>query len=841
MVKNCSNKYPKENEELYKPHFDRFSFPLSDFQKHSIEAIVTGNHALITAHTGSGKTLPAEFAIQHFVEQGKRLIYTSPIKALSNQKYYEFTKKYPDITFGLFTGDIKTNPEANVLIMTTEILMNYLFTSLNTNTKDSEKNKNSLLFQIDVNTELACVVFDEVHYINDKERGQTWEKTILMLPEHVQMVMLSATIDNPEGFALWCERGLSNKQVYLATTNHRVVPLHHYGFLTTTEAVFKTIKDKTVQQYIRDNTNTLIPIRNPKGEFDESGYRNIAKLNKIFETNQFRMNRKHVLNQLAIFLREREMLPAIAFVFSRKHVETCASDITVPLLEFDSKVAYTVRHECEQIVRKLPNFKEYMELPEYNRLVSLLEKGIGIHHSGMIPILREIVEIMISKKYIKLLFATESFAIGLDCPIRTAVFTSLKKFDGNDERYLYAHEYGQMAGRAGRRGIDTVGYVVQCNNLFVLPSIPDCKQILCGKPQQLVSKYHISYNLILNLLKNGQNAGFSEFSKKSMIFNEINQFKTAEMESLKEVEDKISKKMDIIGAAKTPRDICERHIYLEDNIKTFVNKKRKEAEREKSSIEESHKFLTNDVKNIRELVLLEKDLDSLRNSVEYADSFISKHTDNICEIMKQKGFINYVDVDAADSDSDSGYQLTMLGKVASNLAEIHPLILSKCMFEWNNYESFTPKQLVGLFSCFTDVKVPDDIRISRPNIADSHLQSKIIELEEQYNEYRKTESEFQLNTGINYDSALNFDIIELSMSWCDCETEIECKSFIQNEVAAKTISIGDFTKAMLKIVTITNEFVNICEDISDVNLLHKLNQIERMILKYVATSQSLYV
>jgi hypothetical protein len=163
------------------------------------------------------------------------------------------------------------------------------------------------------------------------------------------------------------------------------------------------------------------------------------------------------------------------------------------------------------------------------------------------------------------------------------------------------------------------------------------------------------------------------------------------------------------------------------------------------------------------------------------------------------------------------------------------------MFEWNNYESFTPKQLVGLFSCFTDVKVPHDMRISRPNIADSHLQSKIIELEEQYNEYRKTESEFQLNTGINYDSALNFDIIELSMSWCDCETEIECKSFIQNEVAAKTISIGDFTKAMLKIVTITNEFVNICEDISDVNLLHKLNQIERMILKYVATSQSLYV
>ena len=200
-----------------------------------------------------------------------------------------------------------------------------------------------------------------------------------------------------------------------------------------------------------------------------------------------------------------------AFVFSRKNVESCAHDITVPLNEFDSKVGYTVRNECEQIIRKLPNYKEYLELPEYNRLVSLLEKGIGIHHSGMIPILREIVELMISKRYIKLLFATESFAIGLDCPIKTAIFTSLTKFDGHTQRFLLAHEYTQMAGRAGRRGIDTVGHVVHCNNLFDTPMLSDYKLILGGKPQQLVSKYHISYSLILNLIKNGQNKDFHLF------------------------------------------------------------------------------------------------------------------------------------------------------------------------------------------------------------------------------------------------------------------------------------------------------------------------------------------
>ena len=171
-------------------------------------------------------------------------------------------------------------------------------------------------------------------------------------------------------------------------------------------------------------------LQDEHGKFNELGYKKIIKLNKYLDDNRVYMKRKHVLNQLSTFLYEREMLPAIAFVFSRKNVEACANDITVPLLEFDSKVAYTVRYECEQIIRKLPNFQEYLHLPEYQNLVSLLEKGVGIHHSGMIPVLREIVELMISKKYIKLLFATESFAIGLDCPIKTAILTSVTKFDG---------------------------------------------------------------------------------------------------------------------------------------------------------------------------------------------------------------------------------------------------------------------------------------------------------------------------------------------------------------------------------------------------------------------------
>ena len=191
-----------------------------------------------------------------------------------------------------------------------------------------------------------------------------------------------------------------------------------------------------------------------------------VELSKLHHEKRMHIKVPHVLNKLVTFLKNDGKLPAICFVFSRKKVESFAKMITVPLFHKDEDEPKNIARECETILRRLPNFKEYIELPEYTSLVSLLEKGIGIHHSGMIPILREIVELMISKNHIKLLFATESFAIGLDCPIKTAVFTDINKFDGTGMRYLRSHEYTQMAGRAGRRGLDKIGYVVHLNNCF---------------------------------------------------------------------------------------------------------------------------------------------------------------------------------------------------------------------------------------------------------------------------------------------------------------------------------------------------------------------------------------
>ena len=854
MVKVCPDTYI--DNDTYKEHFDMFPYPLSPFQKYAIEGIVTGNHVLVEAPTGSGKTLPAEFAIQYFVGKGKRVIYCSPIKSLSNQKKYEFSKKYEHISFGLSTGDSKTNPLANVIICTTEILQNYLFTKQG---KDLKETVGSLNFQMEID-EIGAVIFDEVHYINDQERGQVWEKTFLLLPPQIQTISLSATIDNPQGFAQWIEdrhigkESEEAKQVYLASTNHRIVPLSHYGFITTTEAIFKHVKDKDTQKQIRDNTNTLIPLQSAANKFDDAGYLTIKKYTKMLEDNKVHINRKHTMNQLLLFLRDRDMLPAIAFIFSRKNVELIASEITVPLLEDDSKIPYTTARECEQIMRKFSNYQEYLQLPEYNSLVKLLEKGIGIHHSGMLPCLKELVELFISQKKIKLLCATESFAIGLDCPIRTAIFTSLTKFDGNTERYLLAHEYTQAAGRSGRRGIDTVGHVVHCNNLFKVPTLGEYKTILGGVPQTLISKFYISYGLVLNVMKNGvTNADkIYEFCEKSMIQNELDKLCNGHKIKMTELETIIEKKQQNLLLNKTPTDICRQYLKLEETLKTSVNKKRKECERAISTLKDQYKNLMQDIMSVKLLDVMISDLQSEQEGLNLNKTFIKTKVDGICKVLCDNGFIN----------KDETLTLTMLGKIASSMAEVHPLIMAKTLVDTEFFKNMSPRQLIGIFSCFTDIKIMDELRSSVPICDDNLINNCILNMCKSCDSYDKVEQDLELYTGIYYDKLLMFDMIQYSMDWSgghspsttkfegskateelwtDCTTEQECKYFIQAVISEKGISVGDFTKAMMKIVTIAKELENVCEILEQIELLHKLRQIEGLVLKYVLTSQSLYV
>jgi superfamily II RNA helicase len=833
MVKICLNKYPQENEIKYKEYFNKYSFHLSTFQKYSIEATIKGHHTLVTAHTGSGKTLPAEFAIEYFVGKGKKVIYTAPIKALSNQKFYEFGKKYKNISFGILTGDIKSNPEADVLIMTTEILLNTLYNRKN-------KSGGSLIeFQIDFETDLGCVIFDEVHYINDPDRGRVWEESIMMLPNQVQMIMLSATIDKPEKFANWCEEIkngqdiTNNKTVYLASTNERIVPLTHYSFITNNTAIFKIIKDKVLEKEIKDNTNKLTVIQNSKGQFNEVYYYKMKNILDLFSTKRVYLKRQHVLNQVCKHMVDNNMLPALCFVLSRKQLEMCAREITVPLLEDDSKVGYIVRKECEQIIRKLPNYQEYLDLPEYLSMVSLLEKGIAIHHSGVMPVIKEIVELLYAKGYIKLLFATETFSIGVNMPTKTVLFTDVNKFDGTSLRNLYSHEYTQMAGRAGRRGIDTVGNVIHLNNLFRNLDCTGYKKMLCGRPQELISKFKISYNLLLNLididdnnLENDLANKLTTYAKKSMIQNDI-QKETISIEN--KIKD-LNLNPDFITNLRTPKEIIDEYIELNNNKNLLTNKKRKECERRINEIDCEYKYIGSDSDYIKKYNVKQNEKSKLEYELETTAQYLKSNVNTILGILEYYNFLN--------KDENSNYKLSDKGIIATHLKEVNCLVFADLIFD-KTLDNLSTRQIVGIFSCFSNVNVCEDLKAINPNSEDKKINEFLKSISYKLDEYQKKEETNYLNTGTEYSK--HYDLIDYVIKWCDCENVESCKMVLQKVETEKGIFLGEFVKAILKINNIANEMEKIAELIANINLLSKLREIPMLTLKYVATNQSLYV
>ena len=856
MVIHCKDQFNNKDEK-YQNYFEQFPYPLSDFQKWAIYAIVNGHHCLITAHTGSGKTLPAEFAIQFFKEQNKKVIYTAPIKALCNQKYYEFKLKFPHISIGILTGDVKDNPEADVLIMTTEILRNTLFTKKinQSNIKEDSKDVSpiNLHFEIDIDTELGAVVFDEVHYIGDRDRGSVWEQSILLLPPQVQLIMLSATIEKPEIFANWIEREKNkhllnsetsdNKQrdLYMTTTYERVVPLTHFAWITAHQSVIKDVKNTPYEEKCKDILNKPIEFASSNGTFNEINYYKAYDILNYFKKNKIYIKRQFVLNELVKYLYRKNMLPAICFVFSRKNVELCAKEITISLFDKDDKIPSIIEHECEKIlISKLKNYKEYMDLEEYKTMISLLQKGIAIHHAGIMPILREMVELLFEKKYIKLLFATETFAVGINMPTKTVIFTGLSKFSGNSMRELLSHEYTQMAGRAGRRGIDTVGHVIHCNNLFTMSSAStDYRKMLTGAPKMLTSQFKISFNLILNIISasNGNLAhsidnNLVSFMEKSFIQNDI----VKEIKNYDRIQNELNEQilllennLENLDICKTPNPILEEYFKLKNKLNMVINKQKKKIQREIAILEDTYKYLKNDIKQYEKLEELKT---AQKKNGEYrlvATNFIQTNIDTIINILKDTKFI------------DCTMALYDKAIVAMQLQEVHSLALADLYEETNGFENITTIQLVCLFSCFTNISIPNDDKLQFPECKDSTVKKMANSITKYINKYYDLECEYQLDTGTDY--TLHYELLDYINLWCNATDEISCKIIIENLKNDKEIFLGEFVKAILKINNISAEFEKICESlqIQNVSLLQKVKDIPRLTLKYIATNQSLYI
>ncbi|XP_078656380.1 exosome RNA helicase MTR4-like isoform X4 [Branchiostoma floridae x Branchiostoma belcheri] len=440
-----------------------YPFVLDPFQKEALRCLESNQSVLVSAHTSAGKTVVAEYAIAMSLRDKQRVIYTTPIKALSNQKYRELYEEFQDV--GLMTGDVTINPTASCLVMTTEILRSMLY-------------RGSELMR-----EVAWVVFDEIHYMRDKERGVVWEETIILLPDNVHYVFLSATIPNARQFAEWiC--WLHKQPCHVVYTDYRPVPLQHYIFPAGGDGLHLVVDETGT--FREDNFNTAMAVLRDGGD-NSKGDRWSKRGFTKGPSNAFKIVK---------MIMERNFAPVIAFSFSKKECEAYALQM--------SKLDFNTDEEKKLVEEVFFNAidclsDEDKKLPQVEHVLPLLKRGIGIHHGGLLPILKETIEILFSEGLIKALFATETFSMGLNMPARTVLFTSARKFDGKDFRWVSSGEYIQMSGRAGRRGLDERGIVILMIDEKMGPSVG--KNLLKGAPDPLNSAFHLTYNMVLNLLR----------------------------------------------------------------------------------------------------------------------------------------------------------------------------------------------------------------------------------------------------------------------------------------------------------------------------------------------------
>jgi len=421
---------------------------LDKFQEDAIRFIDNNHSVVVSAPTGSGKTLIADYIINKDIKKGIKIIYTAPIKALSNQKYKEFANDYGKDNVGLLTGDVVINPGAKVLIMTTEIYRNMALTN------------------DDMVKTVSYVVFDEIHYINDIERGYVWEESIIFSKDNVRFLCLSATIPNAKEFASWIN---SIKKHHVDTVKHttRPVPLHKSFYdaelgITSLESI-KDVKDIPDYRHVMGRRRNRRPRIKPP-------------------------------NHIELIKEIRNKLPCFFFNFSRQGCQDLAVELSrARIFSLNPEISPFVRKKLEGAAPEIRNLNSTKILRQ------TLPYGIAFHHAGLIPLVKGIVEELFSKGMINVLYTTETFAVGINMPAKTVCFASLRKFDGINFRFLNSKEYFQIAGRAGRRGIDKEGFVYSMVDRrdFDYRAL---KKITSKDIEPIRSQFRLSVNTVLNLI-----------------------------------------------------------------------------------------------------------------------------------------------------------------------------------------------------------------------------------------------------------------------------------------------------------------------------------------------------
>ncbi len=520
-----------------------FPFELDDFQKEACNFIDNGSSVVVCAPTGAGKTVIAQHAINNALAKGERIFYTTPLKALSNQKYYDFSEQYGHDNVGLLTGDTSINRNANVVVMTTEVFRNMLYGTNFGAVADNLKN-------------VKYVILDEVHYMNDEQRGTVWEESIIYCPTNIQLVALSATVANADELTAWINSVHSKTE--LVNTDFRPVPLKFLYFDSS-------------------KPDRLLPLLTPSGQLN----RKINPEKRVFGNN--RKKQKSHVKDVVRNLHEQDMLPAIYFTFSRKkcdeQMEKCAE---LELITKSEQVQ--IRQFIDGYIAENPHLYN-------NRHIEYLLQGVASHHAGLLPAWKNLVEKLFQKGLIKVVFATETLAAGINMPARSTVISSTSKRTDSGHRMLTASEFLQMSGRAGRRGMDEVGYVTIVGTMFQSPE--EVAELVLSGANPLESKFSPSYSMVLNLLQRFSLEEAKELILKSFgYFSYGNRLKPL-LELKESYENEIKDRTFVCPYRRTDEDLREydkiRNLYVQ-NRRTYKMICRQEKGKNRALSDDAVKF-----------------------------------------------------------------------------------------------------------------------------------------------------------------------------------------------------------------------------------------------------------
>lgn len=800
----------KTVEEL-PPH--PYNFPLDPFQQHAISAIAKDENVLVCAKTGSGKTLVGEYQIYHSLSKGKRVFYTTPIKSLSNQKFYDLKHLFKDASVGIMTGDIKFRPDAQIVIMTTEILRNLLYK------KGTTTEHLGLTASISID-DLDAVVFDECHYINDKDRGKVWEETMILLPPEINLVMLSATLEQPEYFADWLGN-LKQKSIHLIQTQYRIVPLTHNLLsatyqLTPLMDAKETYNEKVYIDWLRELKNL---------EDDKAAYKSKVKDARIqgvegaIDGKVHTFGFVHKMNETIKMLDREGHLPALFFVLSRKQCENYAKKVEGTLLSTSD--CATVKHIISFHLHR--HMDELSKVPQYHQIYDLLVRGIAFHHSGLLPLLKEVIEILFSKGFVRIMFCTETFAVGLNMPTKTVLFAGFKKYDDQTGgmRMLRTDEYIQMAGRAGRRGKDTQGIVIYLPDRDpVLPS--EMKSMMKGSRPPILSRMDFHYDFILKTLQSG-NINWKDIMERSYWFK----LRKNEIIGVSKEINELDKKLNEISLDEVFYKGCIQREELELANKLAVNSVKKETQKQLNTLlnkQVGPKWVTA-WKNYKERKQLENEYNELK---QYLDN-LRKHEESILPSVRFLNEIGYIQNTNINNLKNS--DLTLKGILATEINESHQILMTE-LYVRELAHNISGEELVPLLACFLEDKDTDE----SPTISELYVSLSVKNI---LKEIHSMTGEFQkIEDSVGYPIK---DYWRTSLQMIDPIHE-----WIQGENASVIcgkygLFEGNFIRSIMKMANILDEWLSLATYCQHTEQIDKIITIREKLIRNVATSDSLYL